>query len=243
MPDKEVTRRNVLVAGGALGGAAVVAPAAAVPVGPGAVHGAATSVGARPKVVDIIPRRAWGALKPRSGRERHTPKRLTLHHSATALTDPRTAVEHVRSYQRWHMIEKGHPDVDYHFIVDRAGNIYEGRSLRFRGDTQTEYDPTGHFLVCADGDYEHQRPTRAQVAAIADLFAFAALKWGIRPRTLKGHRDYADTTCPGDRMYRLISDRSLRRKIKRRLARGGVELQYLTESAGRALVDQIENPG
>ena len=66
------------------------------------------------------------------------------------------------------MLEKGHPDLDYHFVIDRRGHVFKGRSAKFRGDTQTDYAPTGHLLVCCEGDYQGangapQKPTKAML--------------------------------------------------------------------------------
>ena len=36
-------------------------------------------------------------------------------------------------------------DIAYHIGVDRDGNLYELRDTAIAGDTDTKYDPTGHF--------------------------------------------------------------------------------------------------
>lgn len=214
-------------------------------VGAGAPAGDAAAA-ATTLVVPIIGRRAWGAMKPRRGRERHRPVRLTLHHSAVRLKPNSDAPAHIRAHQDWHMNGNGKPDIDYHFVIDRHGFVYQGRNTRFRGDTQTEYDPTGHFLICCDGDYEGvdgpaQRAPKAMLRSVARVFAWAVQRWDIDPGSLGGHRNYAHTTCPGDNLQRYIRNGVLERRIRNLAARRTIELDVLPPRRGRALVRRIES--
>jgi hypothetical protein len=194
-----------------------------------------------PRTVPIIDRLAWGALPARRGMDRHTPKRLTLHHSAVESGNF-DGPSRVRAHQRFHMDQhKDSEDIMYHFVVDRLGNIYQARNPKYRGGTMTTYNTRGHFLVDLDGDFQqNQEPTAAQIKAGADLFAYAAGRWNIDPATLAGHRDYAQTTCPGDALYRHISSGRLKRMIQQRLDTGGINLELMPTWQGRNLIDQIE---
>lgn len=195
----------------------------------------------------VIGRAAWGALKPRDGLVPHTPRRLTLHHSGVRLDSDADSPGRLRIHQRWHMNEKGHPDIDYHFVVDRRGHVFQGRNPRFRGDTQTDYDPTGHFLVCCEGDYQGtsgraQVPTRAMLRSVALLFAAAAQRWDIDPRTLQGHRDYTTmTSCPGGQLERLVRNGSLQESVTELMAAGPVRWRRLARPEARATVARIES--
>lgn len=197
--------------------------------------------------VAMVGRRSWRALSPRSGLQRHRPVRLTLHHSGVRLTDDSEAPGRVRQHQRWHMIEKGHPDIDYHYLVDRRGTIYEGRDPAFRGDTQTDYDPTGHLLVCCEGDYQGttgpaQQPTAAMIRSVSLVFAAAAQRWDIDPGTVRGHRNYTDmTSCPGGTLQRLVRNGSLEARIDALVTAGPVRLARLPRAEGRATVRRIES--
>ena len=95
----------------------------------------------------------------------------------------------------------GWPDLAYHFMVDRNGNIYEGRPIEAIGDTFTEYDPTGHLLACFEGHFDRQEPTKAQLSGMARLIAWAMQTYAVPASKVSGHRDWASTTCPGDNMY------------------------------------------
>lgn len=198
-----------------------------------------------PRAVPMVGRKAWGAMKPRPGREPHVVRRITLHHSGVRLTDDAQAPGRVRQHQQWHMINKGHVDIDYHFLVDRRGTIYQGRNPRFRGDTQTEYDPTGHLLICCEGDYEGsggQRPSGAMLKSLVRLMAATAQRYNVPVRRIRGHRDYSDQTdCPGSRLETLITDGSVAARVTETMARGAWVARRLPTAEGRALIRRIES--
>jgi hypothetical protein len=189
--------------------------------------------------LDLICRRAWGAVKPTGEFKRHRIKRMTVHHSAVLLTDNREAPAHFRSHQRSHQA-RGWPDIAYHVLVDRNGNAYEGRPMRAVPDTATNYDPTGHFTVMCEGNFEEQRPSKAQVATLVNVLAWASVRFDVAPRTIAGHSDHADTACPGAKLQRLISGGEIRRRVKQRLAAGGVEFLELCGTDGKRRVQDIE---
>ncbi len=190
-------------------------------------------------VVEVICRDAWGAEEPRSSMSPHVIERLTLHHTAALLGDNRDAPARARKHQRFHL-DSGFTDIAYHFIVDLHGNVLEGRPIEYAGETFTDYDPAGHFLVCCEGDFNVQRPTEAQLLSVARLFAWGCATFDVSPSTLNGHRDLASTSCPGDELYTAISDGSLRRSISD-VVSTGVALSELCGSAGERRVHMIES--
>ena len=192
---------------------------------------------AGPATFELICREAWGARKPTGGFKRHTIKRITVHHSASKLTDNRDAPDHFRSHQRAHQA-RGWPDIAYHLLIDRRGNVYEGRSIRAVGDTATNYDPRGHLLVMCEGHFGEQRPSAAQVDALVDVLAWAVDRYEVPVGTIRGHLDYASTACPGRALYRRL--REVRGLVRDRLGSGGVSLVELCGEAGRDRVADIE---
>lgn len=192
---------------------------------------------AQQRTVELICRDAWGARRPAGPFRRHRIERITVHHSASKLTDNRDAPAHLRSHQRSHQ-DRGWPDIAYHLLIDRNGNVYEGRPIRAVGDTATDYDPRGHLLVMCEGHFGLQRPSVSQVEALTDVLAWAVDRYGAPVGTIRGHVDYARTACPGRSLYRRLPD--VRDAVRDRLAAGGVALVELCGSAGSDRVSDIE---
>jgi N-acetylmuramoyl-L-alanine amidase len=129
----------------------------------------------------LLCRDAWGARPARAGGKRHTITRMTLHHEAVVLGDNSNAPGRLRQDQRYHQDQKGWVDIAYHVGVDRKGNIYELRSTDIAGDTATDYDTTGHFLVLCEGDFDQEVVSEAQLHGTAQAFAWAAQNFRVVP--------------------------------------------------------------
>ena len=211
-----------------LGWLAGVVGAVAIPLRP---------VAAAQRTVELICRRAWGARRPAGGFDRHRIRRITVHHSAVALRDNRLAPARLRSHQAAHQ-DRGWPDIAYHLLIDRNGHVYAGRPRWAVGDTSTNYDPRGHLLVMCEGNFQEQRPSPAQVRALVDVLAWAVDRYGVGVRTIRGHLEYADTACPGRGLQRRLGE--VRRRVRDRLASGGVRLVDLCGDEGRERVEAIE---
>jgi len=168
---------------------------------------------------------------------------MTLHHTAVVLGDNRYAPARLRQHQRFHQDERGWIDIAYHVGVDRDGNIYELRTPELAGDTATDYDPAGHFLVLCEGDFDQEAVTDAQLGGAAMAFAWAAQTFHIAPGTLAGHRDFASTSCPGKNLYDRITDGDLALRVDSLLAGGPVDLQKICGPEAAERVAQIEAGG
>jgi hypothetical protein len=149
----------------------------------------------------------------------HRITHVTLHHTGDAqpLRPEDDLVRKLRGLQSWGAAERNWWDVPYHFLLDLEGRIYEGRDYHFMGETNTAYDPGGHFLISVVGNYERQEPTRAQIAAIADMMAWALREFDLPLDRIGGHYDYAQTGCPGQHLRKYLEDGTLRRMVAERL--------------------------
>jgi hypothetical protein len=188
----------------------------------------------------LICRDAWGARPARPGGKRHTITRMTLHHEAVVLGDNRNAPGRLRQDQRYHQDQKGWIDIAYHVAVDRNGNLYELRNTDIAGDTATDYDTTGHFLVLCLGDFDQEAVSEAQLQGTAVAFAWAAQNFRIRTDTLAGHRDFAQTSCPGASLYAHLSSGDLKHRIDALIGAGGVNLERFCGPDAAARVAAIE---
>lgn len=158
----------------------------------------------------IHTRAEWGAVAPT---EPYAPDpvlwRITLHHSDGKYT--RTLAESLdeaRFIQDFHQHGRGWIDIGYHFIVDSAGNILQGRPEGVLG-AHTLANNEGNIGIVLLGTYHapvNDRPTPAQLDALVALGRYLVQRYGIDPESLKGHRDYKKTDCPGDKAYVAITE-------------------------------------
>ena len=196
---------------------------------------------AKPNPATLLCRDSWRARPARPGGRRHTVNRLTLHHSGVVLGDNTQAPSRLRQHQRYHQDTHGWIDIAYHLSVDRNGYIYELRAPELAGDTATDYETTGHFLVVCEGDFDQELPTEAQIRSTAVAFAWAAQTFAVAPSTLAGHRDLASTACPGANLYERLRSGDFLQRIEELLAGGGIDLQQLCGSAAAEIIDAIES--
>lgn len=192
----------------------------------------------QPAAVLIIDRSGWGAKAPVGEYTTHHLERMTVHHTASSRSDVPGAPARMRGYQAFHQNDRGWVDVAYHFIIDRDGNVYEGRPVDAKGDTATGYDPTGHFLPCLDGNYDGEEPTVAQLKSLVGLLAWATVTFGLDPAEIAGHRDWAQTSCPGDEVYSRL--KQIRTAVEAVVAGGGGAIGYLRGEDARDRVARIE---
>jgi hypothetical protein len=151
----------------------------------------------------------------------HRITHVTLHHTGDAqpLRPAEDPAAKLRGLQTWGARDRNWWDVPYHYLLDLKGNIYEGRDWHFMGETNTAYDPGGHFLISIIGNYELQEPTPEQIKSIVDMMAWAIAEFDVPLDRIGGHYDYASTGCPGKHLRKYLEDGSLRRMVAERLGR------------------------
>ena len=128
------------------------------------------------------------------------PKRIILHHSATADSKTLSA----GAIRHFHTVVNGWPDIGYHFVVenvaDGAGRMHSeiivGRMLTEVG-FHTKGKNTGSIGICFVGDFDVAPPPREiwltglrLVKSLCDVFAIPSMH-------VYGHRDFSTKTCPG----------------------------------------------
>ncbi len=189
----------------------------------------------------VLCRDAWGANPPHPGGTTHLLNRMTIHHTAAVLGDNRNSPARLRQHQHYHQDSEGWIDIAYHFGVDRGGNIYELRKPELVGDTATSYDPTGHFLVVCEGNFDDEEVSEEQLNGAALTFAWASQQFNIRTDTLGGHRDASpDTACPGANLYDHVTSGDLKRRVDELLAAGLVDLMPICGPEAAQMVADIE---
>ena len=98
----------------------------------------------------------------------------------------------------------GAGDIGYHFAIDRAGRIWEGRPLKYQGAHAG--NPTanrGNVGIEVMGNFDKQRVNDAQAAALKWLLLRLMAQYDVGIRDVYTHQevrhrfDLASTECPG----------------------------------------------
>lgn len=170
------------------------------------------SVGAQ-KAPPIVSRSDWGAKKAVGEGKKHKIDFITIHHTATKMRPDlslETKLKNLQAFsQRDDKLASGKfkPawfDITYHYYISVDGRIGEGREIDYAGDTNTEYDPTGHALVVVEGSFGTDEPTDAQVESLKAMVKWLTKKYKVSGEKIKGHKDYAETACPGSNLEKLF---------------------------------------
>lgn len=147
----------------------------------------------------------------------HTVRAITIHHAGVPTRSDVPIVTKLRNLQAWCQREDqlaggrkkpAWPDIPYHYYVFADGTVAECRKADYVGDTNTTYDPTGHLLICLEGNFETETPPPAQLAAMEAMTRWASRKYQVPRIRIGAHGDYAQTDCPGKNLLPAV--RSLR---------------------------------
>ncbi|MGI5377747.1 N-acetylmuramoyl-L-alanine amidase [Streptomyces sp. CA-251387] len=187
----------------------------------------------------VITQAEWGASTDYNGTPEYGTeiKAAVIHHTGVDSDNGLSCAEsraRMRTIQQGHL-SQGWFDVGYNFVVDKCGQIFEGRSggmdLPVTGahDAGFNTDTVGISYI---GNFEKAQPSRAALDAISRIVAWKFGMYGIDPTgkvtltsgvdqgysgnkipkgtsvTLPrvfGHRDTNSTACPGANLYPKLS--------------------------------------
>jgi uncharacterized protein YbbC (DUF1343 family) len=167
-----------------------------------------------PADLKVISRSDWGWQPLTQTLPQHKIDKITIHHGGEFFAEDKNMIQYLRNLQSWSRREKKWIDIPYHFMIDLKGNIYETRPINYPGDTNTDYDVTGHALICVVGNYEEQKINQSQLNALVNLISFLKDKYNVADNNIRGHKDYTNqTVCPGKDLYKYIEDGTIVRMV------------------------------
>ncbi|TXL57314.1 N-acetylmuramoyl-L-alanine amidase [Aeromicrobium terrae] len=173
----------------------------------------------------IRTRSSWGARphtycdKPQTG---GTTKGVIVHHTAGSNSySASQSASIVRAIQAYHMNGRDWCDIGYNFLVDKYGQIFEGRfggvDLTVRGahagNKSVNTDTMGVSMM---GTFTSTMPSSDMQAAMVKLIGWR-LGTFLQSRTgtfssggktykrISGHRNVVSTACPGTKAYGWLS--------------------------------------
>jgi hypothetical protein len=213
---------------------------AVIALAPGSADAGPTPVGGQPK---IIPRSAWAGsqCRPRGAPAYGTVKLGFVHHTDNLNGyGPGQSAAIVLAICRFHRDTRGWGDIGYNFLVDRYGQIFEGRAGgidRPVVGAQTKGFNLVSTGVANIGTFVSTSQTRAGMGALARVLAWKLTLHDVpatgrvrlvttepdlngKPKgtvlhlnLISGHRDANSTDCPGSALYAALP--SLRRQVSR----------------------------
>jgi len=126
---------------------------------------------------------------------------VTIHHDGLDRLCEGTACDEmacrIELYRVGHRA-RGWGDIGYHFIIDRAGVVWEGRSLKWQGAHVADRNE-GNVGILVMGNFEIQTPTAAQAVALREHTRAVCTYFSVPWSRVFSHREWpgAHTLCPG----------------------------------------------
>jgi hypothetical protein len=224
-----LSRREIIIGGGLLVGAVVLGgcqgsrgAAASLP-GPRWPSDADGPIVAAPKPLPgpapadvgipqgVMPRSAWtraGVANPRDINPMGAINRITVHHDGMPPTDLRSVSDvksRLEQIRRAHISRAGQPfaDIGYHYIIDPAGRVWEGRSVRYQGAHVKDNNPN-NLGVMVLGHFNQQRPTPQALAALDKFVAQQMARYRVPVSRVFTHQEINPTECPGVNLQRYM---------------------------------------
>ncbi len=184
----------------------------------------------------IIPRSGWGGdgVIPRAAPEFGVVELAFVHHTVTAIDyAPSQSASIVLGIAHYHRDYNGWNDIGYNFLVDRYGQVFEGRAGGIEnaviGAHAQGWNSYSTGVACL-GTFTNVRLPDEAMDALARLIGWKLSLHGVpvlgqvtlpslggadnRYRAganitfqrVSGHRDGDATSCPGNALYRQLGD-------------------------------------
>lgn len=125
--------------------------------------------------------------------------KITIHHegwTAVNFTSKSTTAERIEKIRKYHTGEKRWGDIGYHYIVDRAGRVWEGRPIQYQG-AHVSKNNENNVGILVLGNFEKQSPSSDQLKGLYSTVDALAGKYKVKTSLVRSHREINPTTCPG----------------------------------------------
>jgi len=144
----------------------------------------------QPEWVDLVDKLKKHPTKRYGTRPLSQIKHLVIHHSAVP---PSVGPERIANY---HVDNLGWPGIGYHFEIAADGTIYKTNHLETVSYHAAHVNPVG-VGICFAGNFTDTIPTEAQLKSGAQLCAYLLQELDLDKDSIKGHKEFMNTQCPG----------------------------------------------
>jgi hypothetical protein len=169
--------------------------------------------------IKVFERHDWNARPWRNFTFQNLPTEAFIHHGAEGGAERvDTFAEQVQAMQEtqaFHMNTRdplhGWSDIAYHYVIFQSyhkgvhARIFEGRPVHHVPAAQLMHN-TGTFAVCIYGNFQNDDEFKDNTRWALDLLLSrdAGQTGNGALKTVGGHRDVVQTSCPGDTIYRQL---------------------------------------
>ena len=166
-------------------------------------------------VTGIMPRSRWtssGVIASRAN-PMNGISRITVHHEGNVFSgsaDVNSIARKLSNIRNGHINRRpeAFADIGYHYIVDPAGRVWEGRPLKFQG-AHVEKRNEHNLGIMVMGNFEEQKPTTAQLATLERFVIDQMRRYRVSAGNLFTHKELGGTLCPGKNLQRwMLAQRS-----------------------------------
>lgn len=168
---------------------------------------------------------------------------INVHCSATrpGWMAERTGADRIAEIRRWHVQTNGWRDIGYHYLIDRDGQVYDGRPVAQPGAFEPKVNANaigicllgGYAAAATDAFEQHYTPDQGDaLRGLVD--SLREQHPGIRRVT--GHNDYAAKGCPGFKVQRWLD----RKPPQRSFAESGTAIGSGTATAAAGGLAVVE---
>ncbi len=140
---------------------------------------------------------------------------ITVHHDGMNpffdVTESSSAGR-LEAIRRAHRERRGWGDIGYNYAIDRAGRVFECRSVEYQGAHVRNHNE-GNIGVLVMGNFDQQSPTQAQLDALRDHVSQLMRQHGVHSSRIRTHREWetAVTACPGGELQQHMNAMRSRR--------------------------------
>lgn len=166
--------------------------------------------------IDAITRTTWASKGPIRSKVNKMGRvnKITIHHEGWTpvyFTGKSTTAERIEKIRKYHTgPDRRWGDIGYHFIVDRAGRVWEGRPIAYQG-AHVSKNNEQNVGILVMGNFEKQSPSEAQLQALFKATKQLKVKYGVKASLVRSHQEINPTTCPGKNLQRRMN--ALRRHV------------------------------
>jgi hypothetical protein len=137
---------------------------------------------------------------------------IVIHHTGmnATVTSTESGRKLAQAIQRYHMDVNGWMDSGHNFLITQTGDIFEGRHGSLAAVLAGQSVLSAHSGNAAanaspgiemEGNFSSHTMRKTQWSALVAFCTELCRLLKLKPSSIKGHRDFKRTNCPGNWLY------------------------------------------